>query len=227
MPLQIPHCHRTLGMTFSRRLPRWQAGHGGFPVLRTGRILALMGLAVLAAGTSGCTPLILGGAATTAVAASEHRGLKGFVSDTEIRASINHLWFQHSLALVNRIGLTVDQGRVLLTGRASDAQMRLDAVRLAWQAEGVKEVINEIQVDTESGMLDSARDTWITTQLRTKITFDGDIHSQNYSIDTINGVVYLMGTATTQAELDRVIQHARSLANVQRVVSYVRLISAT
>lgn len=227
MPLQIPHCLPIPGMTFSRRLPRWRAGQGRRSVLRTSRILALFGLAVLAAGTCGCAPLIVGGAATTAAVASEHRGLKGFANDTEIRAAINHLWFQHSLALVNRIGLTVDQGRVLLTGRASDAQMRLDAVRLAWQAQGVKEVINEIQVDNESGILDSARDTWITTQLRTKITFDGDIHSQNYSIDTINGVVYLMGTATTQAELDRVTQHARSLANVQRVVSYVRLISAT
>ncbi|XKH38432.1 BON domain-containing protein [Azospirillum doebereinerae] len=99
--------------------------------------LALIG-AALAAGPllSGCAPLLLGGGATAAVAASEHRGLKGFASDTQIRASINHLWLQHSLDMTNRIGLTIDQGRVLLTGRAADAQMRLDAVRLAWQAEG-------------------------------------------------------------------------------------------
>ncbi len=192
------------------------------------RLLALIGLA-LAAGAplSGCAPLVLGGAgATAAVAASEHRGLKGFASDTEIRASINYLWLQHSLDLTNRIGLTISQGRVLLTGRAADAQMRLDAVRLAWQAEGVQEIINEIQVDHGAGLADSARDTWISTQLRTRITFDGDIHSQNYSIDTVDGVVYLMGVATTQAELDRVIQHARSVANVQRVVNYVRLLAS-
>jgi osmotically-inducible protein OsmY len=35
-----------------------------------------------------------------------------------------------------------------------------------------------------------------------------------------------MGTATTQAELDRVIEHARSVANVQRVVNYVRLLAS-
>lgn len=188
---------------------------------------ALIGLILAAAlAVSGCAPLVVGGAGTAAVAASEYRGLKGFASDTQIRASINNLWLQHSLDMTNRIGLTIDQGRVLLTGRAADAQMRLDAVRLAWQAEGVQEVINEIQIDTGAGIVDNARDTWISTQLRTRLTFDGDIHSQNYSIDTVDGVVYLMGVATTQAELDRVIQHARSVANVQRVVNYVRLLAS-
>ena len=103
-------------------------------------------------------------------------------------------------------------------------EMRLDAVRLAWQAKGMQEVINEIQVDNNSGLMDSARDTWISTQLRTKLTFDSRIHSQNYSIDTVNGVVYLMGLADNQGELDRAIEHARALPNVQRVVNYVRVL---
>ncbi|MBP2231511.1 osmotically-inducible protein OsmY [Azospirillum agricola] len=194
------------------------------PALAT---LTLVGLTLAAAmALPGCAPLVIGGAGATAAVASEHRGLKGFASDTQIRASINHLWLQHSLEMTNRIGLSINQGRVLLTGRATDAQMRLDAVRLAWQAEGVREVINEIQIDNGAGIVDNARDTWISTQLRTRITFDGDVHSQNYSIDTVDGVVYLMGVATTQAELDTVIQHARSVANVQRVVNYVRLLAS-
>ncbi|MBP2298866.1 BON domain-containing protein [Azospirillum picis] len=190
------------------------------------RLWTLLGLAC-AAGLplAGCAPLVLGTAGGAAVVATQERGFGGFVSDTEIRARINHLWVQHSLDMTNRIGLTVDQGRVLLTGRAADPQMRLDAVRLTWQAPGVKEVINEIQIDNGSSLLDSATDTWISTQLRSRITFDANIHSQNYSIDTVDGVVYLMGVAASQAELDRVVQHARSVPKVQRVVSYVQLLS--
>ncbi|PWC31122.1 hypothetical protein TSO352_30320 [Azospirillum sp. TSO35-2] len=191
------------------------------------RLWALLGLACAAGLTqAGCAPLVLGGAGGAAVVATQERGFGGFVSDTEIRTRINYLWMQQSFDLANRIGLTVDQGRVLLTGHAADAQMRLDAVRLAWQAKGVKEVINEIQVDNNSSIVDSARDTWISTQIRSAITFDADIHSQNYSIDTVDGVVYLMGVAASQDELDRVVRHARSVANVQRVVSYVRLLSS-
>jgi len=181
-------------------------------------------LAAVAVLAPGCAPVVIGGAATAGVAASEHRGLKGFATDTQIQAEINHLWFQHSMDLHRRIDLRVNDGRVLLTGRAADPQMRLDAVRLTWQAKGVQEVINEIQVDNESTLLDSARDTWITTQLRTRLTFDSRIHSQNYSIDTVNGVVYLMGLAVSQDELTRAVDHARSLPNVQRVVNYVRVL---
>ena len=228
--LEFPHCKDRSAVTFSGRAPHppgaRHAGEGRHAVTGLSRLWTMFALACAAgASLSGCGPLVLGTAGGAAVVASQERGFSGFVSDTEIRARINSLWLQHSIDLTNRIGLTVDQGRVLLTGRAADAQMRLDAVRLVWQAEGVKEVINEIQIDNGSSIVDTARDTWISTQIRSHITFDVDIHSQNYSIDTVDGVVYLMGVASSQEELNRVLQHARSVPNVQRVVSYVRLLS--
>ena len=39
----------------------------------------------------------------------------------------------------------------------------------------------------------------------------------------MHGVVYLMGVAQSPDELERVIEHARNIAYVERVVSYVRL----
>lgn len=178
----------------------------------------------------GCAPLVVGGvgvAGAGAVAATEERGLGGFVSDLEIQTNINKLWFDHSIDLLNRLDMTVHSGRVLLIGRAKDAQQRLDAVRLAWQAAGVKEVINEIQIDENEGsVVDSAKDSWITAQIRGRITVDLAVSSQNYTIDTVRGVVYLMGVAKNQQELDAVLQQARSVGGVQRVVTYVRLSSA-
>lgn len=188
------------------------------------RLIGILALAVAAALTAGCAPLVVGGAAVagTASVTSREGGVGAFASDTDIRAQINQLWFHHSLDMMNRLGLTVTHGRVLVTGRAADAQQRLDAVRLVWQVNGVTEVINEIQVDEDSTLLDSARDTWIGTQLRTKLLFDGGVSSQNYSIDVVNGVVYLMGLSKSQDEVDRVLEHARSTPYVQKVVNYVR-----
>lgn len=187
------------------------------------RLIGILGMTVAAAALVGCAPLAVGGAvAGTAAVTSREGGVSKFASDTDIRAQINQLWFHHSLDMMQRLGLTVTHGRVLLTGRASDAQQRLDAVRLAWQADGVTEVINEIQVDNDSGILDSARDSWIGTQIRSKLLFDGGVSSQNYSIDVVNGVVYLMGLSKSQDETDRVLDHARSTPYVQKVVSYIR-----
>lgn len=189
----------------------------------TATVLAAVALA------SGCAPLAVGAVAGgAAVSATEERGLGGFVSDLEIQAAINRLWITHSLDLHMRLDMTVDSGRVLILGRAKDLQQRLDAVRLAWQANGVKEVINESQVEgADTSLVDSAKDVWISTQIRSKVVVDLDIASRNYTIDTVGGVVYLMGIAKSQAELDAVLQHARSVGGVNRVVSYVRLKSAS
>ena len=93
---------------------------------------------------------------------------------------------------------------------------------MAWKTEGVKDVINEIQTGTSS-LRDLAKDAWITTQLHSKITLDKNILAINYSIETVNGIVYLIGIAQNQQELGRVIAHARNLSYVRRIISHVRV----
>jgi osmotically-inducible protein OsmY len=87
----------------------------------------------------------------------------------------------------------------------------------------VREVIDEIKVGEGGGIGTYARDVLIANELRAKLLFDRNIQSINYSIETVGGVVYLMGIAQNQAELDRVTGYARNISYVQRVVSYVRL----
>ena len=188
--------------------------------LITGLFIAGIGL-----GIGGCTPVgvVVGAGAGAGVAASQERGFKGAMNDTEIRLQINDLWFQESITLYRKVNLQVQEGKVLLTGNVPDPETRLNAVRLAWQAHGVREVINEIEVTDKSSLTDSAQDVWITTQLKAKLLIDSEVSSINYSIETVNQVVYLMGVAQSQAELDRVIGHAKNISYVRRVVNYMRV----
>src|SRR4051812_23832739 len=94
---------------------------------------------------SGCVGAAVGAGATVGVAAAQERGISGAVSDTVIKATINDLWFKNSLAIFSKLSLTVNEGRVLITGVVQNPEHRVEAVRLAWQAKGVKEVINEIR----------------------------------------------------------------------------------
>ena len=68
-----------------------------------------------------------------------------------------------------------------------------------------------------------ARDSWITTQLKTKILNDNDIRSLNYNVHTENGTVFLIGIAQNQQELDKVTHYARHIGGVRKVTSYVTL----
>ncbi len=129
---------------------------------------------------SACAPVILGGAGAAAgVAATQERGAKGVLSDTRIRADIDHLWFQESMELYNSINLQVQEARVLLSGTVADPQTRVDAVRLVWQVEGVKEVINEIEIKDDSSLSDWFTDAKIGTELRNKLRFDKAVSSIN------------------------------------------------
>lgn len=179
----------------------------------------------LTAMLAGCTPIGVGVAAgsTAGVAAAREGGLKGGLEDARISAKINDLWFRHDFQMFSKLNLTVDQGRVLITGVVQKPEHRVEAVRLAWQAEGVKQVINEVKVAGSEGITGWGRDKWITGRLRAAILFDKDIQGVNYSIDTVQSVVYLMGVAQNQAELDKVTVHARQVPYVKQVVSYVKL----
>jgi osmotically-inducible protein OsmY len=178
-------------------------------------------LAVLA--LSGCIPIIAGGAATGGYVAGQERGVGTIATDERIRIDINNLWFKYSSEMHGQLTLSVNNGEVLIAGAVSNPDWKVEAVRLAWQVDGVKKVDSEIEFADKSSIMDAARDKTITYRLRSAILFDSKIRSVNYTIDTVNGSVYLTGTARTQGELDLVTNYARNIPNVKRVVSYVQI----
>lgn len=191
-------------------------------VLRPFLTAALM--AVAAAGLSGCAGAVLGAGASAGVAAAEERGFEGSLEDAKIRAEINHYWFQHDVEMYRKVTLTISEGRVLLTGVVPSESASSDAVRLTWQAAGVREVYNELEVMPDgAGLINQGRDSVIANTLRIRMLGDKEIKNINFSVDVVNGVVYLMGIAQSEGELDRVIAHARDVENVRRVISHVRL----
>ena len=180
-------------------------------------------LGCLAGTLSGCVGVAVGTGATGATMAAQERGLKGGIADAGIRLDINGLWFKHDEEMHHKVTLSISEGRVLLTGRVNSEQMMFDAVRLAWKAKGVKEVINEVQVNDQTDFRAIFRDMWINARLKAKLAFDENVTSINYSIDTVSGIVYLFGIARDQDELRRVTNHARDVEYVIRVVSHVWL----
>jgi len=192
--------------------------------MQTSRHIAtILTLAVLALGGAGCAPVVVGGAAVGATVAAQERSVGTAVSDTALHADVARRLIAAHSDVYQKVDISVDSGRVLLTGLVPTPQNRIDAARIAWQADGVVEVINEIEVRDKSTLSDAARDAAITGQVRSRILFDATVRSINYTIDTVNGRVYLLGVAQSQEELDRVIAHARDIPYVRGVVPYVRI----
>ena len=193
----------------------------------TARIRALLLTATLATALpslGGCVLAVAGAAGAGAgYTFSQERSASDQLKDTAIRATVSQSWSQYSYDLAHDLEPTVYEGRVLITGRVPKEEWRQEAVQRTWKVDGVKEVYDEIEVGPETHFMDEARDTTVSTRLRNDILFDSQVKSVNYTIRTENGVVYIVGSARSQAELDRVTGYARNIPNVRRVVSYVRI----
>lgn len=179
--------------------------------------------ALLGASLQGCVGAVIGAGATVGTAAMEERGIAGVTDDAALRIRLNGLFSGKDERLWRKVGLQVYMGRVLLTGAVETEDMRAEAVRLAWSAEGVKEVINEMQITVSGGATGFVRDTWIATQLKSALLFDKDVSSINYSVESVGGTVYLIGLAQDRAELNRVMNHVRGMSYVKKVVNYVQI----
>lgn len=186
----------------------------------------LAAIAILAIGGTqiACTPIgaAVGAGASVGVAAAEERGVQGAANDMAIKTGVVERWFSFDHTLPTKLTATVYESRVMITGAIADPALRDTAVRLAWQSDSVKDVIDEIQ-PVVTGVTDFTHDTWIANKLRTLLTFDKQVQAVNYEVEVVAGTIYLMGIAQNQAELDRVVAHGRELNYVRRIVSHVRL----
>lgn len=188
---------------------------------RLGLLASVLALPVL---TSGCVTLGMAAATETAVAVAQERTVGDAVDDTTILAQIKHFYLQKDVNdLFPNVEIKVVEGVVLLTGNVDKVDTQIEAVRLAWQASGVREVINEIQISDKSGFLNYAQDVWISTQVRTRLLLSKNIKSVNYSVITVNQTVYMMGIAQDRDELSRAMNVASTTSYVKQVVNHVRL----
>ncbi|MDM8335733.1 BON domain-containing protein [Wolbachia pipientis] len=187
------------------------------------RLITSFLLTIFLITQSSCTPLIIGSVVATATSITmQDKSLGNIIDDTTMVIRINKGLLKHGL--FSSIKVKVSEGRVLLIGNVDTPEKQLTAEKIAWQQKEVKEVINEIRVTPiqMTSMLDTTVDGIITGEIRTRLLGKRNIKSINYSVNTVDRVVYLMGIAQNKAELKAVIAIARKVKGVKQVVSYIR-----
>jgi osmotically-inducible protein OsmY len=192
--------------------------------LKLGLCLITLTLPLAFGGCAGA--LLVGGLAGVAVggyAAAQERGVAGAVSDLHIETNVESVFAATHPGLKDGITTTVYQGRVLLTGTVPTPQMKTRAVEVASRVSGIKALYDDIEVAPSRAAWDATNDAWITARIRSELMLDPDIRSGNYTIDTQKGSVYLIGSARSQAELERATRSARYIPGVKRVITYVEL----
>jgi hyperosmotically inducible protein len=161
----------------------------------------LIGCLVLAAVAAGC---------------ATNRPLAEQVDDSAVTAKV-----KAKIAAdpeINPFNIDVDtqEGVVRLSGTVDDAATRREAVKLASQTDGVRRVVNEIEVG-EKTVGETLDDAAITAKIKAKITADGDLNPFNIDVDTQNGVVTLSGVVKDESHRQQAIAIARGTDGVREV----------
>ena len=179
---------------------------------------------LLVLGMSGCGGLLIGGAATVGVATVQERSLKDAALDLKIKLFIeDKLFIKNTEELFAKVSVTVIEQRVMLVGAVVSENFRDKAAEIAWKSPNIQEVLNEITIEKDTNLVDSAKDARISITLSGLLLTDSEIADINFTHSVSNQVIYIIGIAQNKNEANKVIYQARTVKGVKKVISHILL----
>ena len=168
---------------------------------------------------SGCFAVAVGGAAVGA--AHDRRAFNTIVDDRNIQLSAyDNLNKDKELALKNNVDIVVYDGTMLLIGEVRTEELKQRAQERTSGFEGVRRVVNEIEVREPEGFWSRRRDNTISAHVKTALLDIRDLEGfdpTRVNVSTAHRVAYLMGLVSRE-EAERTVEIARNVAGVERVV---------
>jgi hypothetical protein len=125
------------------------------------------------------------------------------------------------------ISVVAEGSVIYLSGVLETEEQILKAIQIAWEEEGVKEVVNGLNINEDSKKLNLKQyfiDTSITSSIKSRMLFTKGVKSINYTVITFNNIVYMFGLARSQQELNKVQEIAASNKGVEEVISHIKII---
>ena len=122
------------------------------------------------------------------------------------------------------ISAKVIDGNIYLSGKVDEPEEKLKIIKMAWETKGARSVQSTVTIKGNNNFKSTAKDILITSQLKTALIFNKLTKATNYTIDTINGKIYIFGIAMTKKEKEKVISEAHQIHGVKDVIPSIYLV---
>ncbi|MGM9454341.1 BON domain-containing protein [Legionella bozemanae] len=170
---------------------------------------------------TGCVAAVVTGAVAGMV--YDRRGIITMEADARLfhlihKAIVTNRQFSDSRVLVTSFNRVV-----LLVGQTPTASLRDLAEKIARTTPGVYRVYNELSVGYPIPLTERSKDSWITSQVRSRLLAKKGLESGSIRIVTENKVVYLMGIVNDQ-QAALAVDAARRVNGVSKVVKIFQYI---
>lgn len=163
-----------------------------------------------------CVPAVIGGAAAGGAMAADRRTSGIYIEDQNIELKASHA-VKQELGEKNNITVTSYNRNVLLTGEAVDAASKEAAEKAVRTVDNVRNITNEIVIDTKSTFSERNNDTYITSKVKARMVKENRFPSNYVKVVTEATTVFLLGIVTKQ-EAEDAVDIARSTSGVGKVV---------
>ena len=176
---------------------------------------------------SGCASTLVGGAASVGLASVQERSIKDAAIDLKLEIQIQEKLFRaNTEELFVNVDVILLEQRAMLIGNVESQELRDLASKIAWEVSPkIKNVINEITVGNKPTLLSQAKDARISLSLSGLLIGDAKISDINFTHSVSKQVIFLIGIAKDDEELNKVINHARSVKGAKKVISHLMLIN--
>jgi osmotically-inducible protein OsmY len=178
-------------------------------------LVRLAALALVASQLQACVPLVVAGAGTAALMASDRRTTGVYVEDENIEWKF--VARMKDDATGSHVNATSFNRRVLLTGETPTETTKKHIEEIARSIPSVRDVVNELQIAGASSMTARGNDGLITSNVKARMVNNPRFSPTNIKVVTEANVVYLMGLVTP-AEAEAAVEVARTTSGVSRVV---------
>lgn len=187
-------------------------------------------LAILLGATiflQGCVAAVIGGGAVAAKVATDPRTTGTQIDDETLEFKVeNAVEKDAQIKAEGRVNAVSYNGRVLLIGQVPNSDVKDTATALAKGVKGVNEVYNELTVSPKISFAQISKDSWLTTQVKSKMFVDGRVKATDVKVISENGEVFLLGNVT-QSQANAAADIASKISGVKKVIKVFKYITHT
>ena len=156
-------------------------------------------------------------------ASTSTRGFSATIDDTVLMTKVISKISGIQLKNFTDITVSVSHGHVLLAGNVESQKKRLELIKEVWKIEGVKNVYNEMFLGSPPTLSERADDLLFETRIKNRLLFKSGVYSNNFSVDVVNGNVYVMGTASSLDEKATLENYLNEMKDIKKLVTIVSL----
>lgn len=144
------------------------------------------------------------------------------LADSWLTTKIQAQYFADDDIKARYINVSTRDGVVTLSGRVESADAKQQALQIAQNTDGVRQVQDHLVIGLEqardrSSVPEQMDAAWITTKIQAKYFADPSVNGRDINVTTTNGVVTLSGRVDSEQTRQQAIAIARGTDGVARV----------